>query len=228
MKSLSDVCDWVGPVDGNPTDSPCCRARSSLLTVIGNPALVRQLVAIPLEHYETAAAAWKVEVTQADTTNNVEPTPVERGRPGVIRRVARLLMKLTPDELVPAGQGGSGGATVPFELQGLLQAAQASVGRPIKKIIVSKVPGQGDDSEVAPLDAEHFDKLIDDWKTNENDGEEPSEEEEATMEQLATLGARLKCGAAPFADFWHFDFYGGVLEAVFESGSKGLGKKIHG
>ena len=103
---MGDVCDWVGLIDGQSTDVPRRWARTSFLTALGHPTLVRQLVAIPLAIYTSVAETWTVLVTQEGASEtHVEPTPVERGHPGAIRRVARLSSNLAPDEVAPAGTG---------------------------------------------------------------------------------------------------------------------------
>ena len=118
MKTIADICDWVGLVDGIESDSPRRMARSGFLDALGRPQLVRQLVAIPAAAYEAVAAAWKIKLGEEE----VSPSPVERGHPGMIRRVARLLLKLDPDEVGPVRQrsdacadpGGASTATVPL------------------------------------------------------------------------------------------------------------------
>ena len=163
MRTIEAVCDWVGLVDSAAGDGPRRLARSSFLQVIGELALVHQIVAIPSEHYLTASAAWKVKVEHQGQANDVDPTPVERGHPGIIRRVARLLMKLNPDELAPSGQGGSSGPPVNADLfGGLLNSVQAAAPRTVKKILASKVLPQNDDSEVVPMDATVLAQLIED------------------------------------------------------------------
>ena len=52
-----------------------------------------------------------------------------------------------------------------------------------------------------PFDAPYVAQLIEDWKMSENDGEEPTAEDEATGDQLVSLNTRLQRGATPFADF---------------------------
>jgi hypothetical protein len=93
-------------------------------------------------------------------------------------------------------------------LEDLARAVRDAVKPPSKKICASKVLDQGDDTEVIPLDAKVLADLIDDWKAVENDGEEPTEEEEATGDQLASLNGRILTGATPFVDFGVWRPYG--------------------
>ena len=57
------------------------------------------------------------------------------------------------------------------------------------------------DSEVKPLSVVDLRNLLEDWKEEENDGEEPDEDEEATGEQISALAFRIKSLATPYADF---------------------------
>ena len=213
MASLTDVLDWVGLSD-DPAGANIRRlVRSTFLRAMGAPMLVRQLVAIPKTAYDTAVEAWRITYTAADgTTEEVaqtEPSPVEIGHAGVIRRVARLLLKL-PDEV---DQSGAGVAAAAAAAAAAATAAAAgttasAVLPPRRTVLTSKVMDQGDDSEVKALLPGDLRTLISEWMVLENDGEEPLEEEEATGDQIAALDARIKNGAPPFADFGIFRPFG--------------------
>ena len=158
--------------------------------------------------YEDAVKTWKVEVKSAQASQQEMPTPVELGHSGCIRRVARLLLDLAPEEVAPAQlQAASCQPPHAAAEQGALLPGNVGPG-PGKKVLMSKVIDQGDDSEVTPFDADTIARLIEDWKAVENDGEEPTPEEEATGDQLVALQARLKLGATPFADFGVWRPYG--------------------
>ena len=155
ITTISGICDWVGLVDGELGARPCRLARTSFLEELGAPALVRQLVAIAKDKFFFLAAAssvWKSKVIEVDgDVNFVAPPPVASGHIGVVRRVARLLLKLQPDEAPPAGEGSTPGPK--------LAPPPVPLGTR-KNILASKVLDQNDDSEVAPLDAVVLNKLI--------------------------------------------------------------------
>ena len=205
MQGLDDIFAWVGLVDAPAAAEVRRLARTSYLAMLGGPTLVRQVVAIPLDTYK-AAATWRVTVTEADGTTvaaaPVAPTAVELGHAGLVRRVARLLLRL-PAEEGPAGTAGGAAATATV-------AVQPPTPSP-RKVVTSKILDQGDDTEVKPLDAVELRRLTTEWIARENDGEEPVEEEEATGDQIAALDARMKNGDAPFADFGIFRPYGARL-----------------
>lgn len=200
MGNLQAVLDWLGLAD-TATRTP----KTSLWQVLGSPTLVRHLAAIPRDVWDTAIAAWQVDTVGQDGARVPSPpTPVEAGQVGTLRRVARLIMGLDPNEV-----GGIGTfAAVP----GPQQAPQAGAPGPAaataiadqeRKVKLSLVMDQGDETEVKLLNPANIRTMIADWRELENDGEDPleEEEEEATGDQLTALDYRLKQGAMPFVDF---------------------------
>jgi len=69
------------------------------------------------------------------------------------------------------------------------------------KIKLASVLDQADDTEIKPLAISDLRAMMERWKETANDGEEPSEEEEATGEQISALAFRLRSGGTPFVDF---------------------------
>ena len=61
--NIDDICTWIGlddvenVKDGNGIER---LSRSSFLSCLGSPALVRQLVQIPTDAWATATASWEV------------------------------------------------------------------------------------------------------------------------------------------------------------------------
>ena len=213
MTTLDHAQDWVGIVDTPVADPPARRrmTRSSFLETLGGPTLVRLLVAIPHTVYTETLALWRVATLEADDSAgaSVAPTAVEQGQAGSMRRVCRLLMRLNPDESVgPAGHAGAGVAPATQTGAAAGFATQAATPPSARKVITSKVLDQGDDTEVKPMTADELRTLTVDWIRNENDGEEPLEEEEATADQVSALDARIKAGGTPFVDFGIFRPYG--------------------
>ena len=101
-----------------------------------------------------------------------------------------------------SGQGGLG------ELTGTSGGPEtggdnAGAGRPAlgaSKIKISTAMDQADDTEIQPLHPGVSRNMIEHWKTNSNDGEDPTEGEEATGDQSA-LAFRIRSGRSPFVDF---------------------------
>lgn len=203
LTALQQVTDWVGIADSATRNS-----RSSLMGLLGSPTLIQHVAAIPFGVWNTAVAAWQVDTIDADGVHTPgPPTPVESGQVGSLRRVVRLLMGLDPNQVgglaiqggaAPAVQGGA-----PAAQGGPAPAAPvvATTGDQERKVKLSLVLDQGDETEVRPLNPGDIRAAIADWRELENDGEDPLEEEEATGDQLIALDFRLKQGATPFVDF---------------------------
>jgi len=199
MTSIKDILDWVG-VANEEDEVGGVKVESffmdSYLAALGKPRLVRQVAAIPLKAYENATEQMKVKVKTSDETSTRDLSPLELGHVGMVRRVCRLLLGLSADEALPH-VGPS-----PAECAGPPTGGTAT-GSPQteRKVKLSSVLDQGDDSEVRPLDRDLLRGLVQEWKERENEGEDPAEEEEATGDQLTALDFKVKAGEAPSVDF---------------------------
>ena len=167
MANLDAALAWVGL-----EDSAARETKSSLWAALGGPTLVRHLAAIPFEVWSGAISGWEVTVLTGGPNALVRtpgtPTPVELGQVGTLRRVARLLMGLDPNETVAAGGGGAAGVG-----GGAVQQVAVAATTVERKIKLSAVLDQGDDTEVKPLDPVMIRTMIADWRELENDGENP-------------------------------------------------------
>jgi hypothetical protein len=207
MKTLADVLEWVGIADDAKR-----KTKSGLWEAIGSPKLVRHLASIPWTAWCESIARMKIAIHSGEETAPVvtqgNPTAVEMGQVGSVRRISRMLMGVDPSE----GVAESSGAAAPPEAA----AVAAKVIPPNfilteRKIKISVVMDQGDDSEVKPMDPAAVRRLIAEWRQFENDGEDPHEEQEATGDQLASLDFRLRQGSTPFVDFAVWRPYGARL-----------------
>ena len=117
-----------------------------------------------------------------------------------------------------SGQGGLG------ELTGTSGGPEtgrdnAGAGRPAlgaSKIKISMVMDQADDTEIQPLHPGVLRNMIEHWKTNSNDGEDPTEGEEATGDQLSALAFRTRSGGTPFVDFGGWRLHGTDMGKALE------------
>ena len=226
IKTLEDIFAWVGVVDR--AGPPSTDFRSGLLRALGGPQLVRQLVAIPLQSYTSALRELKVLVITPALDEAPELkvqrqlTPLEEGQVGTVRRVARLVLGLQPDEgaLTTNGMpvadhlGAASSISHLAALGSSWQGGGSSVG--VKRIKLASVLDQGDDTEVRPLDPASLRDMVQVWKVTHNDGEDPAEEEEATGDQLSALDFRLKSGATPYVDFAVWRPYGARLGRILK------------
>ena len=73
---------------------------------------------------------------------------------------------------------------------------------------MKRVLDQDDDTEVAPMTKEEYNMRMKEWVATVNDGEGPLPEQEATLDQITALDARVASGATPFVDFGIWRPYG--------------------
>jgi hypothetical protein len=231
IKTIGDACDWIGLADDEGRNT-----RSSLLAALGKPKLLRHIVAIPNDAWLQAVAGWVVTEEKAEpgaaaavpaaeaaaaggaaaaapaiVKHTGPPSAVERGQAGSLLRVARLVLGLSavdPFEAGARGPGAGGGAAL-HSASGSSSASSASASSTSeRKVKLSGVLDQADDSEAKPLAPDTIRALVSEWRDTHNDGEDPTEEEEATGDQLTALSFRLRSGAAPFCDFAVWRPYG--------------------
>ena len=84
------------------------------------------------------------------------------------------------------------------------------------KVKLATVLDQTCDSEVKMLGVAELRALLTAWKRAHNDGEEPTEEEEATGEQITALAHRLRQGGTPYVDFGVWRSHGSDLGRVLK------------
>ena len=193
--NIQDVNDWIGFTDDGDR-----KTWSSFASALGKPKMIRHVAAAPYTAYMKVVAGWKVPDKVAGATAETEPTAIELGHAGLLRRISRIMLHLDPDEeKVPGAVPSATMAAIPAMIQGAVNAALPAASGS-NKIMANKVIDQGDDTEVAPMDQKEIDKLLEEWKIRENDGEEPTEGEEATSAQLSALYSRTKNGGPCFVD----------------------------
>ena len=220
------MLDWIGITDEDERFT-----RTGLMNALGKPKLIRQVVAIPLAAY-TKALEFQVREKQGENTVLTDLNPLEIGQVGEVRRIARIVLGLSPEvttsgpiatalSMAAASPSGSGTpaaapSTTASDVAQLANAIKEAVRPASKRICASRVLDQADDTEVMPLDPKVLSTMVEDWRVLENDGEEPTEEEEATSEQLASLEGRAKTGATPFVDFGVWRPFGYRMERALK------------
>ena len=198
--TVADVFQWL---------ETTAAVEEALSLAMGATTSLRSWARIPDDRYNTAVRAL--------TIGERALTPAEEGQVGEVARIARLA-------LLARNPPPPGGADLPLTSSGTLAAAGSGIGSTnlatvgnesadsgtvagltanlgAAKIKFSTVIDQGDDTEIKPLNVDELRRLLGDWVANTNDGEEPTEEQEATGEQLAALNFRLRSGGTPFVDF---------------------------
>ena len=193
MTSASDIFAWLEATK---------ELEDALTAAMGDPRSLRGWAHIPDSRFEAEVRSLKVGERNL--------TPAEEGQAGQVARIAR-------SALLARTSSAGGGASLPLMMSGSLAVpggggdssiaagAPPPVAEPASlgaiKIRLSTVLDQADDTEIKPLTSEELRRLLAEWITHINDGEDPSEDQEATGEQLAALNFRLRMGGTPFVDF---------------------------
>jgi len=162
ITSLPALLDWIGLGDGETR-----KTRTAYLHSLGNPKMIRHVVAVPLSSYMQAMTTLKVKDSTSGTEVDTPLNPLEEGQVGEARRLSRLVLKLAPESsasALPQTVAIHGAPQQAAGLEDLARAVRDAVKPPSKRICASRVLDQNDDTEVVPMDAKHLADLIDDWK----------------------------------------------------------------
>eukprot|EP00971_Amphidinium_carterae_P079951 1582004-Amphidinium_carterae.1 len=125
-------------------------------------------------------------------------TPLEMSQSNMLRRVARCLCNLDPDE-------GASQVRTRSRQPDEASLPAKKMGRTIK---LANTVDQGDDTEVAAMSIAEARKLHQSFK-KQNDGLAPTGDEEATPKQLQGIRTKLAADVVPFADFGILRPHGG-------------------
>ena len=199
----------------------------ALRKLMGNFTLLREVVLIPVKSWEKLLA--KMEETECihfaatgEGDDEVEAydrtaSPLEMGQAGSLRRIARLRMGLAADETATgeAPSVAGGGAGVPTVEASAGAGAIVLAGQITRKVKLSNVLDQGDDTEVVPIENTRLRELLAQFKTR-NDNEDIQEDEEISRDQLTALDSRVLQGSAPYADFSVWRPYGARFERTMK------------
>ena len=197
INSVDAAVTWIGMA---------APVLTALRGALGDFQLLRELVLMPATAWDLGVAAARVQDPQGDAE---QPPPgralraLELGQVASLRRIARLRLGLTPTDEGAAAQPAAAPAA------GAEAAAGArtleSGGR--RRLKMSSIFDQADDSEIWAWGPGRHGEVLAAFRAV-NDGEEPHPDEEATMEQLATLEHRLAQGGCPAPDFGVWRPYG--------------------
>ena len=174
MNTLHDAALWAG-LGGN--------ARTSLFQLLGveGTTPVRNMGIIPVEDYKSIISMWTLPApTTADPTATVPPTANQVGQAGLVGRACRVKCGTEPNRI-----GTSPAAAV--------ATASGSAEPPPKKVKLSNVIDQTNDTEEAVLDKGEIQAAYDRYK--KSFGDYPPADEEPTCDQLTALRAVCKAGS---------------------------------
>ncbi|CAK0806281.1 unnamed protein product, partial [Prorocentrum cordatum] len=199
LNNLQDIQNWVGL---QPT------VWAALQSELGEVAQIREVVLIPPHAWIAGVAAARVQDATPEGGDPPPPRPlrgVELGHARGFRRVCRLRLGLPADEEGEGSpSGGGGGVAAPGNPLGPPEVVNASS---IRKVKMSTIFDQADDSEIAPWSAQRTRTVMAAFKAA-NDDEDPEPDEDVTGDQLAALEHRIQTGACPCPDFGVWRPYG--------------------
>ena len=203
MVTMQEVLNWAD-VEGDHADPHSTAA--SLLGLIGARINTkpRVLSAVTENDASTLIRNWRIR--QADGTDRA-PTLVESGQAGLVFRACRLV-------------GGKGQSIE--DLQNQLIAAKAAplglpppvakAASPIRKVKMSSIASQVDDSEVSMMEESELVKLYKEYESVYGPNERPPKDCEPTVEQISVVSHLLDSGLPPFTDFALFGPFGHRIE----------------
>ena len=122
------------------------------------------------------------------------PLPMPLGRPGA----TQFSQQGAPLAIADGPSPGTAGPAPPI---GDLPPSLMGHADAASKVKLATVLDQSCDAEVKMVDTEALRSMLTAWKRTHNDGEEPTEEEEASGEQITALAHRLRQGTTPYVDF---------------------------
>ena len=157
---------------------------------VGSFGKVREIVLMPKQDWEDGIAQASVTVT-GDETRKLNA--LEKGQAGSLRSIARLLVGLSADE-------GSAPTSSSNEVKAVPKPSE-------RRIKMSTVIDQGDDTEIAALDQTEVRKLFETFKGT-NDDLEVSSDEKCDGTPLQAVRSKLLADVVPYADFGVFRPYG--------------------
>ena len=205
ITTLDQVADWAGLT--NPL-------KDILIKDLGTPTKLRDIAFITRPVWDAVMILLRIPVpgaTAEDPVTEREPTPVEKSRLEIFRRVVMLRMQMKPDTPGDPGVPKAGVVTTPA------QGSSPAQGSPTRKIKMSVVIDPTLDSEVIQLEQTAVSAMYAKYK--ERFGDHPSPEVEPSIDQLSALAQLIKSGATPYADLSLWGPHGlrTLRKAVFKS-----------
>ena len=231
---LKALVDFAGVPDG------LWDVMSQDLGVIG---LVRGIIYIAQADWDetVASARVKLDDEKKDADGNViskatkrKLNPKEKAMFGMVRRWARMMVGLDENEATDWGLLGAGKAAIRDGLgntgvgMGARDGANECKDCMLKrKFKLSSVVDQRDDQEVEALSAEAVRETIKRFRAA-NNNLPPTEDEEATADQIPGIKVKLLHDVVPYADFGVLPPYGQRLERALNFHAKFLGSCLRG
>ena len=214
MATMADVFRWT-ELEGDMTDA--ATQAGSLSALVGATAAMhpRFLSVVKIEDFRATIANWRVPVAGG---RDRAPTLVETGKAMLVLRCCHLVggQGQSVDELITALAKAKAAPPPP--------PSPAAAGTPDRKVKLSSVTSQVDDTEVNLLVEADLVSMYLEYEKVYGRGERPPKDAEPTGEQLAAITHLLKAGLPPYADFSIFGPFGRRIERKVKLSGMSLGR----
>ena len=193
INDLGGIYTWLGMQEA---------PRNALLAVLGggNPQL-RDIVFIRGTDWDAAVDTIRIPAEGGEPRN---PTPIERGHVAMVRRIARLRLNLTANEVRPRAGAPAPGAPPAVPPGGgnalaLLQGPMPQTVNTDPKIKLSLLLDPSLDTDLVRLPHVRIRALFAEYARVR--GAEPAEDVEPSVEQISALAQVVASDLTPYADF---------------------------
>eukprot|EP00435_Cladocopium_sp_Y103_P033053 s1409_g8.t1 len=216
---MKEVLAWAD-MEGDGADETT--VAGSFLKLIGATLVTkpRLLSTVKTTDVDAIIANWRIPTATPGTLR--APTLVETGQATLTMRACQLV-------------GGKGKTLA--EMQTELAAAQAAVAKapptapaptvaasPPRKVKMTAVASQVDDTEVSLMEESELVKLYKEYERVYGPNERPPKDSEPTSEQISAIAHLLDSGLPPFADFAIFGPYGHRIERKVKLSGMTIGR----
>ena len=188
IDSLEAALDWAGVVGD---------VRASLMSVLGGPTKIRDVVFVQRDAWDKATAQVKAKgdpPADGSATPDRDLTPVEAARLEIFRRVCFRRVGAEPD-----GPGSGQAQGTPMTPTAGAPAALGSTQSAARKLKLSSVVDQTLDAEVQPLSTQEVNDMYTTYRTRY--GDDPNPDCEPTADQLSAVKQLVSSGNNPYIDF---------------------------
>eukprot|EP00435_Cladocopium_sp_Y103_P060722 s646_g22.t1 len=161
-------------------------------------------------------ANWRIPTAGAAGANRA-PTLVETGQAQLMLRACQLVggKGKTLEEMAKAAASATPAPSLP---------APAQSSSPVRKVKLTAVASQVDDTEVKVLSEADLVSMYAEYERVYGPGERPPKDCEPTTEQISALAHLLDNGLPPFADFAIFGPYGHRIEKKLKLSGVAIGR----
>ena len=197
LATMIEVFEWAGLDKDVMEDATTVSGSLANHLGVKGATKPRVLGVISTEDYEKVLAQWKIPGRQAESPRS--PTLAEVGMAKLVSRACQQIC--------------GGGETVESLKKAAAAAASTSgPSSPTKKIKLSAIAAQGDDTEITLTNEQAIVNMYLRYEQVFGKNERPSKDTEPTTEQLSVIQHLLDSGAPPYTDFAIFGPYGHRIE----------------